>query len=98
LVVLGGPLFALALSVMTGDLETAIQYHARLSLTTAAILLYWAVIETIYGGYERFGAVAFAAAGASTTVYLLLSAFEYFTYTDRFALPLSRLIAAIPII
>jgi hypothetical protein len=88
----GGPAFVAALGAFAGNLEAAVQYHARLALSAGAVVLYWVVAAAATDGYERGGAVALAFAAAVTTLYLVLSAVLYFTYTDRFALPVTRLV------
>ncbi|WP_161973228.1 glycosyltransferase family 39 protein [Halostella litorea] len=92
-VVVGGTLFALVVTATTGEVGEAVQLHARVAITAAALVLYWSVLSTFYDGYERLGAVLVGFAGAVTTTYLFLSAFLYFQYSSRFALPMSRLVA-----
>lgn len=97
-VIVGGPLFVLLLIAIADTQGAAVQLNARLALAGAAVLLYWAVITTVYGGYERLGAVSFGFASATTTVFLVLSAIGYFRYGAEFALPVVREVADILVI
>ncbi len=92
-VIVGGPLFVLFLVAIADTQGAAVQLNARLALAGAAVLVYWAVITTVYGGYERLGAVSFGFASATTTVFLVLSAIGYFRYGAEFALPVVREVA-----
>ena len=89
----GGPLFVLALATWAGGLDEAVQYNARVALSAAAVVGYWGVVAALTDDHERLGAVSLAFAGAAATVYILLAAFVYFPYGEQFALPAAGALA-----
>lgn len=93
IVLVGGQLLVTVAATVPQTIDEAVQLHALLALGSAAILAAWALYATRRDGHERFGAVAFAAAGGITTLYLLLSGLMYFSSTTNYALPLSRIVA-----
>lgn len=97
-VVAGGCLLVAALALLADGLGSAVRLHAKVALAGGAVALYWSTVAALAGdGYERAGAVVLGASGASTTLYLLLSAWLYFTYGERFAIPVVRLVAGGPV-
>jgi len=92
-VVVGGPLLFGMLAAVAGRLEIAVQYHARLALAAAAMLVYWGFVKQGSEGYERGGAVLLAFAAGVSTLYLLLSAWGYFPYSEQFAIPAVRVVS-----
>lgn len=94
-VTVGGVLLVGVFAMYTSEVEEAVQIHARVGLAAAALLLYWMVVETLVeeADYARSGAVALALAAAVPTVYSFLSAVAYFVFSDKFALPVMRVVS-----
>ncbi|WP_157972720.1 hypothetical protein [Haloprofundus halophilus] len=98
-VAVGGQLLLLALLLDGVQLGEAIQLHALVHLAAATALALWVLFaarrdET----HPRVGAVLVGIACGSTTVFLLLSGWEYFGYAGEFALPAIRALSrALPL-
>jgi hypothetical protein len=91
----GGILFLSVLPAMVEIPTQALRINAVLAFATAAMLLYWGTLQVHYGGYRRMGASILGLAGAVTSLFILLSAFSYFNYTNRYAIPVFRLLAEV---
>lgn len=91
-VVLVGGQFVLAyLAMVNPALGEAVQLHAILGLATAVPLGVWALHDSLRDqGYPRVGAVCLGLAAGVTTVFLLLSGIDYFSYAGDFALPVTQ--------
>ncbi|QCJ45914.1 hypothetical protein [Haloprofundus sp. MHR1] len=98
-VAVGGQLLLLALLLDGVQLGEAIQLHALVHLAAATALALWVLFaarrdET----HPRVGAALVGVACGSTTVFLLLSGWEYFGYAGEFALPAIRVLSrALPL-
>lgn len=90
-VLIGGQLLVLALLFLTPSLGEAIQLHAWIGLATALPLGGWALVATITDrDYARVGAVLLGVSAGATTVFLLLSGIDHFSYAGDFALPVMQ--------
>ncbi|WP_224268037.1 hypothetical protein [Haloprofundus salinisoli] len=98
-VAVGGQLLLLALLLGGVRLGEAIQLHALVHLAAATALALWVLVaETREKTYLRVGAASIGVACGLTTVFLLLSGWEYFGYAGEFALPMIRTLArALPL-
>ncbi|AQL44549.1 hypothetical protein BV210_11745 [Halorientalis sp. IM1011] len=68
-------------------LGEAMQLHALVNLTSAALLAGWAVAASLVDLDERIGVVALAVPAALSTLFLLFTGLVYLQYAD-YALPL----------
>ncbi|KTG09035.1 hypothetical protein AUR64_14630 [Haloprofundus marisrubri] len=90
---IGGQLLLLVLLLDGVQLGEAIQLHALVHLAAAAMLALWVLVSETglgEGSYPRLGAALVGVACGLTTVFLLLSGWEYFGYAGEFALPAVR--------
>lgn len=91
-VLIGGPLLLVVLHTVPAATNAPVQFHGIVALVSGVLVATWAVAATLRGGKERTGAVAIALAGAVTTLFVVFSAFIYFTDPSAFALPIGELI------
>ncbi|MFB6074293.1 MAG: hypothetical protein ABEJ89_04710 [Haloarculaceae archaeon] len=89
-VLIGGQLLLVALVVLAPGLSEAFQLHALLGLGTAVALGAWAVTGATDGRGGRAGAVGVGLAAATTTLFLVFAALEYYPLGGSHALPVMR--------
>ncbi|WP_224333838.1 hypothetical protein [Haloprofundus halobius] len=98
-VAIGGQLLLLALLLEEVRLGEAMQVHALAHLAAATALALWTLFaESREATSPRVGAAIVGVACGLTTVFLLLSGWEYFGYAGEFALPMIRALSrALPL-
>jgi hypothetical protein len=84
----GAPVLMAVLSVVDPAVGEAMQFHALLALVAATVALLTAVSFPVHGD-RRLVAVGLAVPAGVTTMFLLLSGIEYFSY-GPYALGLAR--------
>jgi len=90
-VLIGGQLVFTYLALTSPTLGEAVQFHALLALGVATVLGLWALAAAVSDTVPRgYGAVAFALAAATGTVFILLSGLDYFDYAGQYMLPVVR--------
>jgi hypothetical protein len=85
---IGGQLLVVVVHATVVGLGEAFQLHALLALAVAAPLALWALVGRGDGQFGRVGAVLFGVAMALTTLFVLLTAVEYYPLDDSHLLPL----------
>jgi len=93
-VLIGGQLFIMAYHLNTLQVGEAVQLHALVALTVAAVVAVWTIVATNRND-DRLGAAAFGVAAGSATVFVLLGALVYYQNGTDFALGVVDLLADI---
>jgi hypothetical protein len=92
-VVLGGPMFIAVLVMVPIAPTDHVQFHGLITLSLGLVLAGWSVWSRTRGGSERSGAILLGLAAGSTTLFLLLVRYLYFTSSSNFAIPVLGLVA-----
>ncbi|WP_129115099.1 hypothetical protein [Halegenticoccus tardaugens] len=85
--------YAWALAALNAVQGEAVQLYALWALAMAGLLGAWALAAERSDGFDRTGALVLGITAAATTTYLLVSGLTFFAPTDRFLLPLSRVVS-----
>lgn len=91
--VLGGVGYVAALASLEAVLSEAVQLYALVAVVLGVAVAVWAVVATTRSVDARIGAAVLGTAAGSMTVYILVSGFATFAYTNEFLLPLGRFVA-----
>jgi hypothetical protein len=89
----GGQLVVVVVYLAADGLGEAFQFHALLALAVGLPLGLWALAGRSDGWHGRVGAVLLGVATAVPTLFVLLTALEYYPLGDAHALPMVRALA-----
>lgn len=90
---IGGQLLVVVVHATVVGLGEAFQLHAILAVAVAAPLTLWSLFGRGDGHFGRLGAVLLGLATALTTLFVLLTAVEYYPLGDSHLLPLVGAVA-----
>lgn len=91
--VLGSVGYVVALTSFDAVLSEAVQLYALVAFVLGLVVAVWACVATTRSTDARIGAAVIGTAAGSMTVYILVSGFTTFAYTNQYLLPLSRFLA-----